>query len=259
MPISSSPIRIFSTDLDGTLLGNPEATQRFTSMWNSLPSAARPLLVYNTGRTVENTLALVTARSMAMPDIIIGGVGTELYAPLLPRGDEFCARFGTGWDLAAVEQIVAAHSAATRQPPESLHPYKSSWLWPRASLYQLRTLEQRLTQAGLKVTVVYSCDHFLDVLPAAADKGKALRWLCERLDVPLRSVLVAGDTGNDSSMFLLEGVRGIVVENALPELFAAIVGREKYASRAVFAEGVIDGLVYFGVFPSRSFSYFGSR
>jgi hypothetical protein len=36
-------------------------------------------------------------------------------------------------------------------------------------------------------------------------------------------VLVAGDTGNDSSLFLLPRVRGIVVENAQPELIEAVV------------------------------------
>jgi hypothetical protein len=47
-------IRLFSTDLDGTILGNPEAAWRFGEAWQALPLARRPLLVYNTGRTVRH-------------------------------------------------------------------------------------------------------------------------------------------------------------------------------------------------------------
>ena len=49
----SRPIKLFSTDLDGTLLGNPEATLRFATAWAALPAATRPLLVYNSGRLVD--------------------------------------------------------------------------------------------------------------------------------------------------------------------------------------------------------------
>ena len=45
-------IRLFATDLDGTLLGNPESTQRFKETWEGVARATRPLLVYNSGRSV---------------------------------------------------------------------------------------------------------------------------------------------------------------------------------------------------------------
>ena len=60
-PTSSSarPIKIFSTDLDGTLLGNPEAAARFATAWASLPDEHRPLLVFNSGRLIDDTRHLV--------------------------------------------------------------------------------------------------------------------------------------------------------------------------------------------------------
>ena len=48
------PIRLFSADLDGTLLGNPESTHRFKTAWESLDPATRPLLVYNSGRLIDD-------------------------------------------------------------------------------------------------------------------------------------------------------------------------------------------------------------
>jgi len=248
--MNEAPVQLFSTDLDGTLLGNPESTHRFLRTWESLPRQTCPLLVYNSGRSVRDVRSLVTDRKLPKPDYIVGGVGTELHDPKnRPELANFGAQFGEGWDLRRVEEIVSAMSGIERQPPEFLHPYKSSWYWHRVDRERILELQRRLDEAGLLVTVVYSSLRDLDVLPRCAAKGNALAWLCERLKVPLAAVLVAGDTGNDSSMFLLPDVRGIVVENAQPELFEAVVKLPVFVARQIMADGVLEGLNHFGVIP----------
>jgi sucrose-6F-phosphate phosphohydrolase len=243
-------IRLFSCDLDGTLLGNPESTQRFKSAWEALPAERRPLLVYNSGRTVRDTRQLVARHILPAPDAIIGGVGTELYDPSDAAANaEFQQRFGTGWDLAVVERVMQALPRIERQPPEFLHPYKSSWYLHRADRGQIEEIRRYLAAAGLAVKVVYSSLRDLDVLPAHADKGGALAWFCQRRRIPREQVLVTGDTGNDSSMFLLPGVHGIVVENAQPELLEAVVKLPVYVARQILADGVLEGLKHHGVIP----------
>jgi glycogen debranching enzyme len=62
-------------------------------------------------------------------------------------------------------------------------------------------------------------------------------------------------------MFLLRGVRGILVENAQPELLEATVGRDVYTASGIIAEGVLDGLRHFGVIgavPSRQLPELGA-
>lgn len=247
-------IRLFSTDLDGTLLGDPAAAERFGAAWTELDPRRRPLLVYNTGRTIVDTRSVVAARQLPEPDYIIGSVGTELHDSLYNRGDEFCREIATGWNLSAIEEIIGRVPGVKRQPAAYCHPYKSSWFWVRARREDIEHLESRLHGAGLEAQVIYSCRYFLDIVPARGGKGAALSWLCRRLHIEHEHVLVAGDTGNDTGMFLLPGVRGIVVQNALPELLAEVSRLPVYFARAVMADGVLEGLRHFGVLAAPTHS-----
>lgn len=245
---TSKPIRLFSTDLDGTLLGNPEATLRFKAAWESLSPGTRPLLVYNTGRLVDDLRRFVDDGTLPAADFYVGGVGTQIYDVAAGRMlDEFHRHLQQGWDLGRVNEIVATVPGARPQPDEYQHAFKSSWFLEHAPRGTIRELRRRFGEAGLATSIVYSSSRDLDILPRNATKGGALTWLCRRLGVALDEVLVAGDTGNDASMFRLPGVRGIIVENALPELYEATVEIPVFSSRQIIADGVLDGLCHYGV------------
>lgn len=244
----SGVIRLFSTDLDGTLLGNPEATERFRAIWERILDESRPLLVYNSGRMIADMQRIVDQGILGPADYLIGGVGTEIYDVRAKKPlDEFNKLFSAGWDLPLIEKIVGGFPGVERQPPGFLHPYKSSWYLHGARPEMIRELQAKLLAAGLDVNVIYSSQRDLDVLPAHANKGNALAWLCKRLHLRLDDVLVAGDTANDSSMFRLPGVRGIVVENAQPQLYEEIVELPVFRATRVLADGVIEGLRHYGI------------
>lgn len=250
------PVRLFVSDIDGTLLGNPESVTVFASNWSALSADTRPALVYSTGRLADDTRDVVRRTGLPSPDYIVCGVGTQIYdenkgVPL----KAFHEILEDGWDLRVVREILSGFPVQS-QPKQFQTPYKCSYFWSDATEEDVVRLETALADAGLDVHVVYSSNRDLDILPLHANKGNALRWLSSHLEIPLDEILAAGDSGNDAAMLKLPGVRGIVVENAQPELMEATVhGTVKgsiFQATGVAAEGVLQGLVHFGVLESVS-------
>ncbi|HEX9785888.1 MAG TPA: HAD-IIB family hydrolase, partial [Opitutaceae bacterium] len=241
-------IRLFSSDLDGTLIGNPESAHRFRTVWSALPRQQRPLLVFNTGRLVEDVQRLINNGELPAPDYIIGGVGTQVFDCAHQKElKEFTAHLSAGWNLKKIRSVLGGIPGVRPQPAEFLHDFKSSWFLDGASREQLEEIRQALADAGLEVHLIYSSHRDLDVVPLASTKGGTLTWLAGRLGIPLGEVLVAGDTGNDSSMFLLPSVHEIIPDNAMPELLEATVAVPVYQSPEIMADRVLDGLRHLDV------------
>ncbi len=64
----------------------------------------------------------------------------------------------------------------------------------------------------------FSCDQYLEFLPEGINKGSAVRFLCDYLDISLDNTLAAGDAENDITM--LQAVKlPCVMKNARPEMY----------------------------------------
>ena len=245
---NENKICLFSTDLDGTVIGKPDATTAFRKTWEEISTADRPLLCYNSGRLLNQTLELMDNSDLPDPDYLICGVGILIYDMKQKKVlKEFSDTLTMGWDRELVDSIVSAVHEIERQPEEYQHRFKSSWHYYNASPQEIQQIETKLRNAGLDVNVVYSSSRDLDVLPKYANKGNSLNWLLHSLQIAPEQTIVAGDTGNDISMFTLEGVKGIIVYNAQPELLQATVRQKTYIAKKPFADGVLEGLKEYGV------------
>jgi sucrose-phosphate synthase len=89
--------------------------------------------------------------------------------------------------------------------------------------------------------LIYSHNKYLDILPYRASKGKAIRYLSYKWEIPLKNFLVCGDSGNDEEMLRGEPLAA-VVGNYSPEL-EKLKGRKNiYFARQKYAGGILEAI-----------------
>ena len=70
--------------------------------------------------------------------------------------------------------------------------------------------------------------------------------MCRKWNIPKKSTDTAGDSGNDSDMFM-PLVKSIIVKNHSKELIPLLHLQNNYASKGIAAEGVLEGLRHYKV------------
>jgi sucrose-6F-phosphate phosphohydrolase len=226
------------SDLDGTLLGDDRALGDFRAWYDQVKDQIR--LTYASGRFLDSVRNSINEHHLPQPDAIISGVGTEIHE--LATGKRLLGwpRLTYRWNPYIVRDTCVAYRELRLQPDHLLSYYKVSFYGYRLDAAYLERLERQLAEAGQDVTVIYSSDRDLDILPAHTEKGAAAAYLARHWRVPREQVIVAGDSGNDLDMFL-QGFRGIVVGNAQAEL-KSLGCRAVYHASETYAAGVMEGL-----------------
>jgi sucrose-6F-phosphate phosphohydrolase len=251
---------ILASDVDNTLTGDRQALERLREQVRKLRQQEKLVLFLSTGRRLVQVLDGFEKESIPKADAIISQVGTEIYLP--PFSPDMSPL--PEWNDRLHQQFSRERAVEFLQGIEGLEmqpgKYNTSL---KVSCYLDKTpdpekaatrIKQRVVEAGESDTyqVVWSSGRDLDIIPAAAGKGKAIHYLIGFLQLSPKEVIVAGDSGNDRTMFD-EFSHGIVVANAQPELEKLEKEDEDpqsavYFAHNSFAAGVEEGLRHFGVF-----------
>ena len=236
---------LLASDVDGTLLGDPEGEQQIKALVENLGEN----LIFSviTGRSRNSVLGLVAEGRLPQPQYIFSAVGTELLDCRDPQnalGEKFTARVAATWDLESLYALGEGPGVWRQDYPDGQPPFQAGFFWDGQE-QSLAAFRQRLGDSD-QYFVQTSSGMYLDVLPRSLGKGQAALFLQRELGLAPEDVLIAGDDGNDKVMFQT-GLRGIVPANAAAELKAVAVESWHYHSPYPAGRGVLDGLRHFGL------------
>jgi sucrose-phosphate synthase len=228
------------TDIDNTLIGKN----------NTRLKALLAILEENrghigfgvaTGRTSESAREILKKYKIPTPDVLISSVGAAIfYGADKTPGQGWTAHIAHKWNRDKIEQLLRQLPFLTLQEEQAQRKYKLSY-YMRPGKDRLARIHNLLLSHKCRYTLVYSHDEFLDILPFRASKGKAIRYLSYKWEIPLKNFMVCGDSGNDEEMLRGEPL-AVVVGNYSHELNELKGSRNVYFAKANCAGGIIEGL-----------------
>jgi len=228
------------TDIDNTLIGN-ENSQLKTLL--QLLKQHREHIGFGvaTGRTIESAKAQLEKFGVHAPDVIISSVGSEIYyGKNIHYGKGWDAHISAQWNRQRIVRLLNGFSFLTYQDEDTQRRFKVSYNM-KPGKDRLAMIHDRLLRNKCRYSLIYSHNKYLDILPYRASKGKAIRYLSYKWEIPLAHFLVCGDSGNDEEMLRGEP-KAIVVGNYSSELESLKGLRNIYFAKQKYAHGILEGI-----------------
>ena len=196
------------------------------------------------GRTLESALELLQKHEVPRPDVLITSVGAEIhYGKHLHNGRGWETHISVKWNREKIVNLLEDFEFLKYQTAAVQGSFKISYeLEPAKD--RLAKIHERLLANRCRYNLIYSQDRYLDILPYRASKGKAIRYLSYKWEIPLKNILVCGDSGNDEEMLRGEPL-GVVVGNYSPELDKLKGMRGIYFARQEYSGGILEGIEHY--------------
>ena len=256
-----------ATDLDGTLIplaGLPDHHESLTVLTDLLKRREMSL-AFVTGRHFASVQNAIKEFDLPLPNWILCDVGTSAYER---RGDgEFqqVDRYAQtlheitgGVEKEPLLKLPASISNLRLQEPEKQSQFKISFYTsPECLTEVVSQIDDHLTAMNAPYQIISSIDPFtndglIDLLPKGVSKAFALEWLCHEQNASQRSVIFAGDSGNDLAA-LNAGYNTVIVGNAAASLVNQVHEAHRsagWSDRLYHASqhattGVLEGVQHF--------------
>jgi len=243
---------VFVSDVDNTLLGDAVALGELLH-WLAV-KANDVAFGIATGRSLESAVKVLRQSGVRAPDVLITSVGSEIYyGPNFTRDEGWIHYIRHQWRRDDLTKALKGLAGLRLQRKLEQGEFKLSYLANLDKMPSLSELRQRLHEANLHANIIFSHDRYLDVLPARASKGHALRYLAYKWGVPLGRFLVAGDSGNDVEMMTGDTL-GVVVGNHSEELAKLRGEHQVFFASSPYARGILEGMDHYGFGTSRDAS-----
>ena len=239
--------RALFTDLDQNLLGNPESLEEFISVIQD--NRRCTTFGIATGRRLDSALKVLRKYHIPLPDVLITSLGTEIYyMPSLNQDTAWSNHIDHSWRRKAVRRVLDELPGLNLQPKTEQSQFKVSYYYDPAVAPDVDEIVHLLHQHEQTVHLVLAFGQYLDVVPARASKGFALRWFAEMWGIPLDHILAAGGSGADEDM-MRGNAKAVVVANRHHEELSELTDTENiYFAEKPYAAGILQAIQHYDFF-----------
>jgi sucrose-phosphate synthase len=250
-PVRRGPIlyhdRALFTDLDQNLLADPESIPEFVREMRAHRKSAS--FGVATGRRLDSALTALRRHRIPMPDVLITSVGTEIfYAPDLTIDRAWTRHIDHHWEPAAIRRLLADLPGLALQEKESQSRFKISYYIDPEAAPPLEEIHDLLRENDIVANAILSFAYCLDVIPARASKGFALRYFADQWEIPLERILAAGGSGADEDM-MRGNTLAVVVANRHEEELGQLADVERiYFAKRGSAAGILEAIDHYDFF-----------
>lgn len=240
---------ILLADIDNTLLGDDDALERLLPLLKE--QRGRLGFGVASGRSLELVRKILEEYGIEEIDVVVSSVGSEIYYGRSFTQDRgWMTRLRHKWHPERIRDAMSRFSWLKLQTESTAQrEFKISYDFDQSfDLAEAgEQIRQALDETRSAYSLVLSHNCYVDILPHRASKGKAVRYLSQKWDVPLERIATAGDSGNDFDM-LTGRTAGIVVGNHSSELEPLRNSSHLvYFAKGHHANGLIEGLKHYGL------------
>lgn len=232
------------TDLDQSLLGDTSMLGEFANL--IFQNRKRLSFGIATGRRMYAAMEAINGNDLPLPDFLISSLGTEIhYGPYLAEDKQWPDHIDHHWNREKILRLLEDQPGLELQPRNMQSRFKLSYYYDPEEALSIQQIEDLLHKQDLTANVIGSFGQFLDIVPARASKGQALRWTALRLDIPLERILVAGGSGADEDL-MRGNTMAVVVANRHHEELSNLVDTDRvYFARASHARGLLEAVEHY--------------
>ncbi len=240
VPEPQFPIRLLVLDLDGTLIGDDLVLGARTRRAMAAATLQGVSVSLATGRMASSAAPFAAALGLVGPLIAYQGALVREVPQTGQRIGKLIFHRPLPAAAARADDPRAEDYSAFLGAPAELVPDLAAWVRHPVSKVlavsdaggPLRLLRAARREFAGRAEVTVSHPQFLEFVAPGVSKGRALRWLAHRIDVPLEQTMAIGDQFNDLEMIAAAG-HGVAMPSAPPDVQAVA----RYVAPPVAEEG----------------------
>nr|VFK58629.1 MAG: sucrose-phosphate synthase [Candidatus Kentron sp. TUN]VFK61287.1 MAG: sucrose-phosphate synthase [Candidatus Kentron sp. TUN]VFK67428.1 MAG: sucrose-phosphate synthase [Candidatus Kentron sp. TUN] len=239
--------RALIVDLDFSLLGNREELDTFLELLRGKRRRVGFGIV--TARGIEFARRLLKKSRILTPDVLIAGMGTELYyAPQFFADTAWGEHIDHQWHPKTLRRILNKIPGLSLCPRKDQLYFKLRYTFDVNEAPNVEYITRTLRQEGEPVNLFQPDPTHIELTPVRASKGLAVRYFSDQWGIPLEKILVAGGSASDEDMIRGNTLGSVIANPNADGLSHLAEGERVYFSKSQYAQGILEAIDHYDFF-----------